>query len=260
MKASWILTLGLCALSVGCTAPSTLTPPVWTVTPARPAATASPTSAPVLPTATQTPPPARTALPLPANATPAEFPQAWAPEGSTVECRQGPGAAFAPTKTFEMAEIVGQERAGNWWFLKIDEKLGRYTLCWVPVETVAASGDLATVPVTEPEAASLTGVSVEIAETETQTVACGPQADPVVFHLTGQIHANGPVKKVKYTWETEAGLKFPPEQVEISTWETPASFEQEIRLPAEAKSYPVTLHAQFPNELVWVGTLTVKCR
>ena len=172
----------------------------------------------------------------------------------------GPGAAFAPTKTFEMAEIVGRERTGAWWFLKIDEKLGRYTFCWVPVEAVAASGELASVPVTEPESASLTEVTVQIAETETQTVACGPQADPVVFHLTGQIRANGPLKRVKYTWETDAGLKFPLEQVEIASWEMPARFEQTLRVPAEAQSYTVTLHAQFPNELVWVGTLTVKCR
>ena len=215
------------------------------------------TSLPAGPTKTSVP--TGTAIPFPSGTSTPSVPMAWSPEKDDVPCMKGPDQAFAVHKSFKAAEIVGQDETGLWWYIKVDESKGRYSFCWVSKKKVSASGNFSIVPVTEPEDASVMAVNISLDGDYTQTVACGKKTDKPEFRFTGEIVTNGPVKKLKYQWETNAGIKFPLEQTQVLAWDDPARFKITISVPAQEGTYSLTLRTIYPNEMVWVVQFMVKC-
>jgi hypothetical protein len=209
---------------------------------------------------TKTPAPTGTAIPFPSGTSTPSVPMAWSPEKDEVPCMKGPDQAFAVHKSFKAAEIVGQDETGLWWYIKVDESKGRYSFCWVSKKKVFASGNFSIVPVTEPEDASVMAVNISLDGGYTQTVACGKKTDKPEFRFTGEIVTNGPVKKLRYQWETSAGVKFPLEQTQVLAWDAPARFKITISVPAQEGTYSLTLRTIYPNEIVWVVQFVVKCK
>jgi hypothetical protein len=189
--------------------PTEIALPVVATFTARPTAKVTPSS--VGPT--QTFAPTRTAIPFPSGTPTPSGPMAWSPDKDAVLCMKGPDKTFAVRKLFKAAEIVGQDESGLWWYLKVAETQGRYSFCWASKKKVVTSGDLSAVSVTEAEAASVTAVNIYLDGEYTQKIACGKKTDKPEFRFTGEIVTNGSVKKLRYQWETNAGPKYPPEQI-----------------------------------------------
>lgn len=173
---------------------------------------------------------------------------------------KGPDQAFAVHKSFKAAEIVGQDESGLWWYLKVTETQGRYSFCWASKKKVTTSGDLSAISVTEAEAASVTAVNIYLDGDYTQLVACDRKTDKPEFHFTGEIVTNGPIKKLRYQWETNTGAKFPPEQIQVLAWDDPARLKLNLSVPAQEGAYSLTLRTIYPNEMVWVVQFIVKCQ
>jgi hypothetical protein len=94
----------------------------------------------------------------------------------------------------------------------------------------------------------------------TQTADCSRKSSNLEFHFTGEIVSDGPLKKMRYVWETSAGMKFSPEQKQVLAWDAPARFKVQISVPAAMATYSLTLRTIYPNELVWVVQFMVKCK
>ena len=209
---------------------------------------------------TKTPAPTRTAIPFPSGTSTPGGPMVWSPDKDEVPCMKGPDQAFAVHKSFKAAEIVGQDETGLWWYIRVDEPQGRYSFCWVSGKKVFTSGDLSIVPVTEAEQASVSAVNISLDGGYTQMVSCDKKTDKPEFRFTGEIVTNGPVKKLRYQWETNAGTKFPPEQIQVLAWDDPARLKLNLSVPAQAGTYSLTLRTIYPNEMVWVVQFVVKCQ
>jgi hypothetical protein len=177
-----------------------------------------------------------------------------------VPCMKGPDQAFAVHKSFKAADIVGQDETGLWWYLKVGESQGRYSFCWVSSKNVNTSGDLSTIPVTEAEEASVTAVNIYLDGDYTQKITCGKKTDKPEFRFTGEIVTNGPSKKLRYQWETNAGPKYPPEQIQVLAWDDPARLKLNLSVPARDGTYSLTLRTIYPNEMIWVVQFVVKCQ
>jgi len=254
----------------------TPTPLVPVVASARPAISpvlsafpeiASPTvtSLPSIPT--RTPSLTRTAIPFPSETptyvdgspTPS-VPLALSPQKEAVQCFKGPGIEYQPSYSFKIAEIVGKDQTGLWWYIQSYDSLLRPFYCWVSVKEINTAGNLSTVPVTEAFSASVTAVNIYLDGDDTQIVDCSRQTSQSVFNFRGEIVTDGPLKKLKYIWETDAGVKFTQEQTQVSAWDAPLQARQQISVPAQSASYSLTLRSIYPNELVWRIQFTVQCK
>jgi hypothetical protein len=278
-----IVLLASCAPVTQTTAPEVSPPPSATRLPPSATsiqATKTPIPASFTPTlipAPLTKTPAYTATPIPfptKSPTPTPGPSptpsvltASSPDGNPVECYKGPDIGYITVTKFKTAEIVGIDEAGKWWYLKIDQGQGRHVWCWVLQKNVAIGGDFSYVPVTEPEAAQVTDVSIYIRDESpdafygyVQTVPCGKKADKPVFHFLGRISTDGPIQKVKYVWETNAPAKFSPEQTRVQGWRDPREIKLDLSVPAQEGTYFLRLWVQSPNEMLWIVQFVVKCQ
>ncbi len=241
---------------------ATLPPPTDTPIPA------TPTLIPAEPTHTTAP--SRTPIPFPSS-TPTTFggsptpsvPTAFTEGENEVACSKGPGKEYSSKTGYKFpggAEIVGTDMDDKWWYVKIRYGLGQYKYCWMPRKSVATGGDLSPVPVVEPEEMLVTVLNIYLVGDYTQTVSCAKKADSPVFRFTAEIVADGPVKTVKYTWETSAGVKFKQEVARIRSWDEPARLKLNLTVPAQAGTYSLTLRTVYPNEMSWVVQFNVKCQ
>ena len=223
------------------------------------------TSLPSLPT--RTPSFTRTALPFPSETptyvdgspTPS-VPLALSPQKDAAQCFKGPGLEYQPSYSFKIAEIVGKDQTGLWWYIRSYDSLMRPFYCWASGKEINTAGNLSAVPVTEAPSASVTAVNIHLDGDDTRIVDCGQQAGPLVFNFRGEIVTDGPLKKLKYIWETDAGVKFTQQQTQVSAWDAPLQASQQISVPAQNASYSLTLRSIYPNELVWKIQFTVKCK
>lgn len=225
----------------------------------------SATATPLPSEATETPAPTRTAIPsntsVPLNGSPTpQVPTVLSANGKDVQCYLGPGMEYAPTFTFKAAEIVGKDKAGLWWYIQTYDKLAKPIFCWVNTQDASTAGNIANIPVTEAEKASVTAVNISIDGNSTQEVACGQDTAKPEFRFNGEIVTNGPVDKLRYQWMTDVGDKFSPEQTQIRAWDAPARFEFDISVPAQEGTYSLVLRTISPNEMVRAVQFVVKCR
>jgi hypothetical protein len=130
----------------------------------------------------------------------------------------------------------------------------------VNTKDASTAGNIANVPVTETERASVTAVNISIDGNSTQEVACGQDTAKPEFRFTGEIITNGPVEKLRYQWITDAGGKFSLEQTQIRAWDAPARFEFNISVPAQEGTYSLILRTISPNEIIKVVQFAVKCQ
>jgi hypothetical protein len=231
----------------------------------RPLPTMTVTPLPVKPTKTPASP--QTALPFPSaistlkngQQTPS-VPTLYASDENEIQCFKGPGLEYEPVYTFKTAEIIGTDETRLWWYLKMYDRLGKPISCWVNTQKTSTAGDLSSVSVTESETASVTAVNLSLVGDDTQTVGCNPNTAQIEFQFTGEIVANGPVKKLRYQWETNAGQKFAPEQAQVPAWDNPVRFKLNLPVPAQAGTYSLTLRTIYPNEIVSVVQFVVKCQ
>jgi hypothetical protein len=187
-------------------------------------------------------------------------PTAFTPDGNDVRCFAGPGIEYQPGTAFKQAEIVGKDEDGLWWYVKVYDRQMKAVFCWVSDKKVNAAGDLSVVPLMEVTPASVTAVNIYLDGDYTQTVECSKKSGNPVFHFSGEIVTDGPVKKMKYIWETNAGMKFPEQQKNVLAWDSPARFKLQISVPAREGTYSLTLRTTFPNELIWVVQFVVMCK
>jgi hypothetical protein len=224
---------------------------------------------------TKTPAPTWTAIPFPSqtlSATPGPsttptVPTAFSPDEKPVECFKGPDLEYKVLTGFKTGEIVGIDETGRWWYLKIDKGQGNFVFCWVLQKRVTLGGNPEAVPVVEPETALVTDVSLYI-PTELpdarlgyiQTIACGQNADKPVFHFLGRISTDGPLQKVKYSWETNAPGKFSLQQTRVNGWRDPQNIKLDLPVPAREGTYYLRLRVSLPNEMSMLVQFVVKCQ
>lgn len=187
-------------------------------------------------------------------------PTVFSADGTPAQCYLGPGTEYQPSFTFKTAQIVGKDATNLWWYLELYDKLGKPFFCWVNAKKISTAGDLSNIAITESETASVTAVNISFDGGDTQTVICNPRADQPEFRFSGEIVTNGPVKNLRYQWETTSGEKSPPEQIQVLAWDDPARFKINLSVPAQEGSYSLTLRTIYPNEVVRVVQFVVKCQ
>jgi hypothetical protein len=281
-----ILTLVISACSTSTPpllVPSVIAPivPTPTVPPPLVQALVSPTLAPTLPptftptfipagatrtlvpTVSPLPFPTRTETPTPGPSPTPSVPTAFSPDGKAVACHSGPAREYNPNVTLafnKSSEIVGVDAERHWWYVKVQLASGNYVTCWVQDKTVVTGGDLAAVPVTEFAPAQVTAVNIILDGDYTRAINCSNTDDKITFHFKGEIVADGPVEKLRYLWETNAGPKYQPETNRVRAWNEPRTTRLDLALPAREGTYSLTLRTIFPNEIVWVVQFVVKCQ
>jgi hypothetical protein len=202
-------------------------------------------------------------IPTPSVTPTPSVPTAYSMDGKPVPCSKGPGIEYLPNITNEFdsqAEIVGKDKTGKWWYMRIAKNDGSNVYCWVQDKMVATGGDLSKVVVVEPQAGSVTAVNIYLDTDYIRTVVCGQKGETVSFRFRGEIVADGPIKAAKYIWETNAGVKPKTEQIPVRAWNDPANLKLNLTVPAKEGTYSLTLRVTFPNEMLWVVQFGVKCQ
>lgn len=233
LLASLILILSIlaCNLPSGTPTPTAAAAPPPTAAPTQPPATAIPSNTP-LPTDT----------PLPtATATPA-IPIAW-PKSVAVNCRYGPGTAWAAVSALQLnvqAEIAGRNAGNDWWYIK--DPLNPGDFCWVAMSVTNAAGNLAPIPIVAAPEALVTGVSVNA---EVTYSACG---GPNPIQFSGKVTTNGPTT-ITYQWEITGDKQntTSPETLKFDAADT-KSVPDPGAYSADCGNYAITLHVTDPNE------------
>jgi len=146
------------------------------------------------PIPTETPPPTPTSTP--------ESPIAL-PKALGVNCRFGPGQEWQVASSIPEGtsiEIKGRTIDTSWWYVR-DPLQTNESFCWVAYNAVDTAGNLNTVPIVGPAAASVTDVSVDtVVVTFT---ACGSSNQAA---LNGSITTNGP-GTVTYHWQVSGAAQ-----------------------------------------------------
>jgi len=256
-----LLSLWLAACQPGLEPAATALPTVWATASIQPLATRQPPTATLLP---QPPTALVTGTPLPPATSIPESPLAHSPAGNVVECYSGPAKEYQPGVTDEFtssAEIVGIHEASGWWYVRVHEKSGSEKHCWVDQQSVTTSGDISKILVVEAAPAQVTAVNIFLDNGEaTREINCANPYDQPTFRFRGEIVADGPVPRLKYQWETDAGPKFPPQTGLVRAWDAPQAFELELTVPARAGTYFLSLRTILPNEVVGLLQFVVKCK
>src|SRR5258706_2455615 len=186
-------------------------------------------------------------------------PIAFSQDGNSITCYKGPAVEYIVKTTFKLAQIIGKDRAGQWWYLVVNKGQNIFVYCWVSTRQVITAGNLSTVLVYEPELAQITRVEID-PPGQPATVSCGSGAGEVIFHFTGRIFADGPLENLGYTWETDTPLAFPPEQTSVESWNIPAEIQVEIPAPAQAGIYSLRLRSLYPMEASGELKFEVSCQ
>jgi hypothetical protein len=188
---------------------------------------------------TRTPQPTET--PLPTLTPTPDVPIAW-PKDLGVNCRFGPGKeweAISSLPAGTTAEIEGRTVDTAWWY--IQDPLHAGDSCWVAYDVVDTAGNLNTIPLVEPPAATVTKVTADVLVAFT---ACG---GPNEVTFKGTISTNGPAT-VMYRWEVNGDKKaiLPEETLEFT--EAEAQRITTSAFSADCGNYSAKLLVTSPNE------------
>jgi hypothetical protein len=202
---------------------------------------APPSATPVLPTGTPTVTPTL----APPSATPSPTPTLAfvTPKDMRLNCRFGPGTAYAITGTLEVGQstrIAGKNTEETWWY--IHDPGNPFALCWVLAELAETSGDLTGLPVIAPASVTVTGIEMSVTPPH-RSVACN--AFPQNFYITAEITADGPTV-VTWRWEVSPGANS-SEELLIFT-ESGTQLLENYFLAPGANEYIMKLHILSPND------------
>jgi hypothetical protein len=226
---------------------------------------ATPTEAPVLFTATSalptdTPPPTNTPpptdTPLPTLTFTPSVPMVTTRD-QPVNCRLGPSQAWLAISALNLgqsSQIVGKNSDASWWLIQDPLSPGRN--CWVSDFVTIASGNLASVPIVQTPAASVTDVTISLDPKSINLGLLCLLPMPVV-KIKGSIETNGPTT-VKWHFETQQGGAMPNKETEFDAFgKKDVSAEYTPVLPAG--TYWVRLIVTSPNSLVAEATYKIEC-
>ena len=236
-----------CNLPLRATTTETPTAPAFTDTPALP---------------TDTPPPSATALPtntpLPTLTFTPSVPTVTTRD-QAVNCRFGPGVPWLNISALNLgqsSQIIGRNSDSSWWYIQDPLNPGRN--CWVASSVTNASGNLASLPVVQTPAASVTNVTIKLDPKLIDLVLlCVGVIPPVKF--TGTIVTNGPTT-VKWYFETQQGGAQPVKTTEFDAFGTKeVSGEYTHVAPILPGDYWVRLVVTSPNSLFAEATYKIDC-
>jgi len=166
---------------------------------------------------------------------------------------------------FNIAQIVGKDATGRWWYLLVYKGNGIFINCWASSKQVTTGGNLVGLSVSEPKLPQITRVEVGVsgqATTEaeyTQTISCDGSASKVTLQFTGLVFADGPMERIGYAWESDAPSQLKPGQTSVAAWNAPAQIPVDLSVPAQAGSYSLSLRTTFPLEVVGELRFRLQC-
>jgi hypothetical protein len=183
-----------------------------------------------------TPPPTFTATPT--------IPIVW-PLDKGVNCRFGPSTDWATVSSLlvgQTATIEGKNRDATWWYITTINDPDKP--CWVSANVTLTAGNLSNLPVMDPPAAQVTGVSIKLEPKEIILPGCIGPVQPIAFK--GEITVNGPAK-VEWHFETAQGGSMLVHSIEFKNADTKTVEESFTPFPP-AGSYWVKLIITKPND------------
>lgn len=242
---AFLLVLAMLACNLPSNIPLTETP---TTSPVPSATQLPPTNAPTL-----TPPPTNTAV---ATLSPTPSVPSVSPREVNVNCRFGPGTAWVAISALivgQSAQITGKSSDGAWWNIVDPQNSGGR--CWVSASVVNAGGNLATVPVVQAPAASVTNVTVDV---DPRTISVPGCIGPILASkIKGTIETNGPTT-VKWRFETQLGGSMGNQTTNFETFGV-KEFTVEYTPPVTAGTYWIRLIVTDPNDMQAEVNYKVEC-
>lgn len=247
LLSSLVLVFAMLACNLPSNIPATPTPtlqilPSATVT--QPLPTNLPTQTPL---PTNTPPPTLTSTP----AVPIAF-----PKDVNVNCRLGPGTAWAPLSALVVGQsspISGKNSDGTWWNIADPQNSGRK--CWVAASVVSTAGNLATIPVVDSPTASVTNVTVAV---DPRTISLAVCVGPILpIKIKGTIETNGPTT-VKWHFETQKDGDLDNQSTDFDTSGS-KDFSADYTPPVIAGTYWIRLVVTDPNDVQAETTYKIEC-
>lgn len=251
MNRRWIVSILIIFVLTACNLPDSQTPPP---------ASASPVPA----TSTQTfaTPTVISIETLLARATPTRLPIATStprrvlasPSSGPVNCRYGPGTAYAVVGGLEVggqAEIIGKNSDLTWW--QVRNPSDPSTICWLAASLVNATGNLDALPVVDAPPAQVTDIRVRVTPAS-MNVACN--AFPQYAVVNAEIIANGPTT-VTWRWETSEG-----EEINANSLLFLEAGSQGVFVSYRintAKDYWIQVHILSPNDTTGRATFKATC-
>jgi hypothetical protein len=102
-------------------------------------------------------------------------------------------------KENQRARVAGKDSLGTWYYVHHPGNPDGF--CWVSAEVIEVEGNIDSLPVVQPPAATVTDLTL-IVEPNRILVTCN--RFPQVVYMTGQITTDGPTL-VRYRWEASTG-------------------------------------------------------
>jgi hypothetical protein len=234
-----------CNLPAG-TPEATATPP-FTATSVLPSDTPAPTNTPL---PTETPLPTLTFTPSVPTITTRDQP---------VNCRLGPGTAWLATSALNLgqsSQIVGKNSDASWWL--IQDPLNPGKNCWVASSVTSASGNLASLLVTQTPAAAVINVTLSLEPKLIDLALLCIGVVPAV-KFKGTIETNGPTT-VKWYFETQQGGAQPVKTTEFDAFGVKEVSGEYTPVPIITPGeFWVRLVVTSPNSLFAEAKYTIDC-
>lgn len=230
-------------------APQTIETPASAATPTvdtPPASISTPTLKPVT---------TRLDFELP-TATPTSTPSVFlaAPKEQPVNCRFGPGTAYAVIGALilgRQAEIIGRNSDSTWWYVRNPSDPS--TSCWLSADFVTTAGDVQSLPVVNSPVIMVTGVQVRV-DPPVSYIAC--DAFPQVVTIIADVTASGP-STVTWHWESSTGFVSPDKQIVFAVGDTKTV--QDTYQVTAVNDYRVQVQTTFPNIMTGQASFKVVC-
>lgn len=222
--------------------------------------TATPTVAPILPLPpTQAPPtvpPSDTPVPDTPTPAPTETPSevtVTAASGDAA-CRFGPASEYSVQGKLASGATglaVARDASSSW--VRIPHPTHPRLTCWLKVEQLSVSGNLASVPVEPPPPAIVTNVMVDVAPSEATVPGC---AFPYTFSVQFSISVTGPTT-VKFQRSKSDGSKAPVETQTFTAFGT-YTFTDSMRVGSVGEHW-FQVDVSSPNAMSGRGTARANC-
>lgn len=206
---------------------------------------------------TPTRPPAvtLTSFELP-TATPTSTPNVFlaSPKDQPVNCRFGPGTAYAVTGALilgRQAEIIGRNADSTWWYVR--NPTDPSTSCWLSGEFVQTVGNVQLLPVVNSPDIMVTGVQVRV-DPPVINVACNEFPQYVI--ISADVTSSGP-STVIWHWELSTGVVSPDKQIVFAASDT-KTVQDSYEVMA-VNDYRIQVQTTSPNIMTGQASFKVVC-
>lgn len=176
------------------------------------------------------------------------------PKEQPVNCRFGPGTAYAVTGALVLgrqAEMIGRNSDSTWWYVRNPSDPS--TSCWLSADFVQTRGDVQSLPVVNPPDIMVTGVRVRV-DPPFLNLACDDFPQFVV--IIADITASGP-SAVTWHWESSAGVVSPDKQVIFVAGDTKTV--QDYYQVTAINDYRIQVQTTLPNIMTGQASFKVVC-